>query len=668
MEEQKTIMSQVLKKAIMPFLLLANIGMLVFYSLVTFKLQFTTDSATKSLLANEVLNLGELLPAGWFYVNNDIWVVLNHLFLVPLIQIFGLNYLSYAVNNLLFYCFYGVAIYFFVSRLTISSKSKYFIAILAISSLSYYYAMYLFGEIAYLPIYAFIFLLLGIVNRVTDADESSLNKYYLGLFLLVAFFTIHNPQRVLIFNLMPILLASASLYFIDSTQKVRYLRLSLVGLASFIVSAIFHYIVIQRNVTITSGANTLLFADYEQVLSHVSIFFAGLLDVFNLVDGEQHSPFSFPGLVRLGSFCFFALTVLSLVKVRKKFDRENVVVLIPCLLITYYLFVDMFLYIFTVPLAQNVATFRYFYPVVLLSFIVMAFFLEQLRWARHLKLIALVVVVLFLSMSNYSRYVSPGLSDEFNPHEPLAEYLTEHGLTYGFASFWHSYVTTVFAENKALIAPVHLSNFVPHNWLSSKDWYTQYGADETFIVLDNDEYQKNYNAIITKIGTEPVRVDRVNGFWVAVFDRNVAYELDPREYFLELEHSIDFSIKGYPKFIREWDGFSHYEPSFRWSEGKKSSLAFSEKLPGSFNLVFSGFPFDVSKSSTLEVVVGTDVKTVILKSGVQSYQVNFRGVDADEINFIYKRPFSPIDMGMGTDKRKLSFAFSSVEIWRASLF
>jgi hypothetical protein len=64
-------------------------------------------------------------------------------------------------------------------------------------------------------------------------------------------------------------------------------------------------------------------------------------------------------------------------------------------------------------------------------------------------------------------------------------------------------------------------------------------------------------------------------------------------------------------------------------------------------------------------VVGNDVKTVILKSGVNRYQVYFSGVDADEINFIYKRPLSPIDLDMGTDKRKLSFAFSSVEIWRA---
>ncbi|MFT6047246.1 MAG: hypothetical protein ACI9WC_002960, partial [Arenicella sp.] len=25
------------------------------------------------------------------------------------------------------------------------------------------------------------------------------------------------------------------------------------------------------------------------------------------------------------------------------------------------------------------------------------------------------------------------------------------------------------------------------------------------------------------------------------------------------EHSIDFTIEGYPEFIREWGGFSHYE-------------------------------------------------------------------------------------------------------------
>ncbi len=649
----------------MPFFLLANIGMLAFYSFVTYKLFFHTDAATKLLLANEVLTLGELLPNGWCYVNNDVWVFLNHIFLVPLIRLLGLNYFSYALNNLVFYGLYGLSIYFFLGRSAMSGLSKILVGILAISSLSHCYATFLFGEIAYITSHAFIFLWLGLVNRVVSCDEGELNKYYLGLFLILGVFTIHNPQRTLIYNLLPVLLVCLYLYFMDGGKRARYLRLGLVGIGTFVGSVVIYYGVIARGVIIRSGATHLKFADYEGMLNHVNIFFVGLLDAFNLVDGQTFSAFSFEGIVRLGSFCFFFLIVCSLIKISKKFDRENIDGLAACLMLFYYLFVNMFLYIFTSPLAQNVTTFRYFYPVVLLSFIVMALFMNRVGWDRRLKTAVVVLVVLFLSFSNYAIYVKPGVSKPVNGHEHLGEYLAENGLTYGFASYWHSYVTTVFADNDALVAPIHMSGFVPMKWLSSKDWYTRYGVDESFIVFDPVEYESYYPSIVKRIGREPARVDSVDGFKIAVFDKNIAYELN-RVYHATLEQGIDFTIEGYPDFIREWDGFSGYEPSRRWSKGKRSALIFNEKLPGSFNLVFSGAPFVVSKNSSLAVVVGTDEQRIDLKSGFQQYRVAFENVDADKIEFIYKQPISPVEMNMGRDRRKLSFAFNFIKIEDAS--
>jgi hypothetical protein len=653
-------------KPLMALLLLANIGMLVFYSFFTFKFLLSTDAATKILLANEVLNRGELLIRGWAYVNNDVWIFLNHIFLVPLIRLFGLNYLSYALNNVLFYCFYGLSIYFFVRRLTISTPLKILMAILAVSSLGHCYAIFLFGEIAYITSYIFIFLWLGLVNRVVHSDESELKKYYLSLFVLLSFFTIHNPQRALIYNLLPILSVGMSLYFMDPAQKDRYLRLCLVGLASFVCSVVFYYAVIIKDLTIIKGANNLSFANYESFLNNLNIFFLGLLDVYNLVDESQFSPFSFPGIIRLASFCFFFLIVYSFIKIPKRFDRENSDDLTALLLFGYYLFVNLFLYLFTVPLAQDQTTFRYLYPAVILSFVIMVLCLNHLRWNRQMKTAILVVLVLFLSVINYARYVRPGLLKEVNPHEHLGEYLSENGLTYGFASYWHSYVTSVFAENDALVAPISLSSFLPMTWLSSESWYSNYGVDESFIVFTNGEYNSYYDSIIKKIGRKPVRVDQLDDFKIAVFDKNIAYELN-RVNRLSLEEGIHFNIKGYPEFIRETSGFSHYEPSHRWSEGKKSTLIFKEKLPESFHLFFSGTPFIVTENSSLEVMVGKDKKTVDLRAGFHSYQLEFKDVNTDKIEFLYKKPLSPFELNMSTDPRKLSFAFSSIKIGEASL-
>jgi hypothetical protein len=76
----------------------------------------------------------------------------------------------------------------------------------------------------------------------------------------------------------------------------------------------------------------------------------------------------------------------------------------------------------------------------------------------------------------------------------------------------------------------------------------------------------------------------------------------------------------------------------------------------------------VSKNSSLAVVVGKDEHRVDLKSGVQQYTVAFKDVDvdADKIEFIYKQPLSPVELNMGRDRRKLSFAFNFIKIEDAS--
>lgn len=500
------------------FFLAVNLGMLLFYAFVTYKIFLYTDSATKSLLANEILTRGELLPKGWCYVNNDVWVFFHHIFLIPLIKLFGLNYFSYALNCLVFYLLYWVSIWYYLRSLTLSVPTKLLIAILAVSSLSFCYAMYLFGEIAYISSFIFIFLFLGTVQRLIDARGDNLARYNLAVFVLVFAFGIHNPQRALIYTLLPVLFVSFYLYFIKNDSKKRYLVFSLVAGVSFVLATIFYYAVITKDITMIRGANNLLFANFDGVASHLRIFFLGLLDTLNLVTNEEFSPFTLGGVRRLASFLFSALIAWSLYKTAKALDRINNECLIVFLLFVYYLAVNLFLYLFTRPLAQDLPTFRYFYPVVMCSFLVTAFFLENVRWNTLMKKVVPIVVVLFLSVSNFTQYVKPAFSGGENPHENLGRYLTENNLTYGFATYWHSYVTTVLAENDALVAPVYFTGFVPMHWLSDKEWYNGRGTEKTFIIFTTAEFKEHYDSVIARIGRKPHHIDDVDDFKIAVFE------------------------------------------------------------------------------------------------------------------------------------------------------
>ena len=650
-----------LGKAAMPAFLAVNVGMLLFYAFVTFKLFLYTDAATKSLLAGTILESGSLLPADWYYVNGDIWLFLHHIFLVPLIRLTGIGYQSYALNNAAFYSLYALSVFFYIRGLAISARLKCLMAVMAISSFSYFHASFTFGEIAYISTYLFLFLWMGIVGRVARCPSPAPKRYYAGLFFLIGLFTVHNPQRTFIYNFLPVLLVCAALYLFHPEKRGGYLRLALTALASFILSGVLHYGFIIRDLSIVKGANALAFVDYERMLSHIDIFFVGFTDVFNLVGTANVSPFSPGGILRLASFAFLLLIAHALVKTPREFRREALDGWVALLLLFYYFSVTLFLYIFTQPLAQDVTTFRYFYPAVLLSMVVLVFHLGEGRWPGPVKNAVLVFLVLFLSASNYFWYVHPARGDRKNPHEALGAYLSENGLTYGFATYWHSYVTSIFADNGALVAPILLPEFRPMRWLSSEGWFNRYDGDTTFLILTPAEFDANRREIVRRVGREPVRVDTVGDFRVALFDTNIAYALGG-VYPADLATGIDFTVPGRPEFLRRMKGFYPSEPTHRWSEGKRSSLVFREKLPPTFTLRFSGTPFNVAENRILTVVAGEQRREVKLREGHGRYSLAFSGVDTDKLQFIYQKPASPAEVSGSGDTRKLGFAFKTIKI------
>jgi hypothetical protein len=75
-------------------LLLGNLALLGLYEFVTFKYEVHSDSAVKVLLANEILETGELFPHEWVYANGDVYAFFCHTLALPLVPLFGPGFVT----------------------------------------------------------------------------------------------------------------------------------------------------------------------------------------------------------------------------------------------------------------------------------------------------------------------------------------------------------------------------------------------------------------------------------------------------------------------------------------------------------------------------------------------------------------------------------------------
>lgn len=633
------------------FTFIANFMMLCFYAFVTFENYFHTDAATKMLLANEILETGKLLPSGWNYVNNDIWIFILHILLVPLIKLFGLNYFTYSLHSVIYFIIYLYSVIYFLKVLNISLSSKLLFLNISLLSISYFYAAFNFGEIAYITLLIYLFLSLGLFLRVIDSKRSQTNSIFL-LSLLLFIFVIHNPQRALIYYFAPLLISGIVLYLSNLIEKKKLLKLISFLIVSFLVGTILYYFLLQE-VIVVKGANNLLFASYDRVLSNISIFFKGLFYTFGLVDKNQFSPFSLDGIVRILNFMFFILIIIAIYKIfNMKSSKERVLIIS---YFTYYILAITFLYIFTLPLAQDESTFRYFYQIVILCFLILVLYIDKLSTIA--KTTISLFLIIYILISNYTIYVKLYSKNNHNVHKELSNYLVKNNLSYGFASYWHSYINNVFSDNKVKVYPIYLHSFVPFRWLSSNNWYTQYEYNRSFVVFTESEFKNYSNDIFSKV--QPTKIETIDNFTIAIFDKNIAYKLN-RVYKSSLEEGIDFTKEGYPDFIKSHYGFSGYESEYRWSEGKTSILEFQDDFKKNFILRFSGRTFKPSVNSEMRVKLGNQEKRVLLKSGYKNYALNFKKSKAKKIIFNYENPKSPLELGMSQDSRKLSFAFEKI--------
>ncbi|AKB03926.1 TPA: hypothetical protein I6187_002171 [Vibrio cholerae] len=628
-------------------------GTLTFYVFHSYKFLLNSDSAVKVILSQVINSEHSILPDKWIYVNGDIWLGLLVYPLCFILSLIDDYFLAYAMNSI-FYIFISIVLVeVLIRELNVDKLSCWIVRAFFISSLSPNYADFLFGEIAYIPMLilyiAEMILLIKLANEKTLQSKVS----FVCLTIIIVVF-LQNPTRHIVFSLFPFVGSLAFMYFCQRISMKTAIKGSLLVLVSFIISFIFYYF-LSKEAQFSNGVGSLLLASMTQFNHNLDLFFAGLFSFSGIMIGGVESSST---TLAYGFLVFFsAVYFLNRVLTRKK--ESNVFYAIRIFTILFFIIV-FYLYICTVPLAQNERTFRYFYPVYWGVFIMSSLYIYSLDKAKKVMSGYFVLIVL-LSGSIYSYVKYPTLSKIVEPYkefQDVSNFLNSHGYEKGFATYWNAYRLKVISNNPAPILPIHES-LEPFYWLVDKDQFRpDKSITKSFLLLAPDEKYLVTNKDIAKYGSSK---EFVSGYTLLMFDFDVSEIVYGRAVELP-DLGLDFSNPILPSYIHDIKGFSHAEPEFRWSEGKRTEVKYYQELPQHFVLQIELSPYGENTNELLTIRVGEIEKSVRLLPGKNTYHIGFSDVEANDIEFIIPKPVQPSANGKVIDPRFIGVSFFNMSI------
>ena len=117
----------------------------------------------------------------------------------------------------------------------------------------------------------------------------------------------------------------------------------------------------------------------------------------------------------------------------------------------------------------------------------------------------------------------PADNTEDNILYTLANGLEEHGLTYGYATFWRANGVTVVSDSAVKVRSVNIdeNNVWKYTYQSCNSWFDkQEGVDKYFLLMDAGERDTMVNSN-NPLMSQKIEEFAIEGYIVWVFDHNI---------------------------------------------------------------------------------------------------------------------------------------------------
>ena len=458
-----------------------------------------SDHSSEMLLGQILSDENKLVTGSWFY-SNEIRLVYQTIFTMPLFKLLGklgnwalIRALNILLNNIVLILSYV----FLMKSMGIKTKWSLISALFLLMPLSLpYWTIVTFG--GYYVFFAVqLFCCLGLfVRLVADKGNVKTKRADFILFAILSFTLGVQGMRSLMAIHVPLLLASLLIWLGKKKAPVLFGCAGFAACcAGYAVNNLLHYRYSFYSFGITQIDN--LFSNFIHKLGRCLVNIAGY---FGLAAGGP--LFSAQGFF---SICAIIAALVLLRVVYKTFSRvrtENESSFMPAALMRVFFAVSLTFNIFVfIVVEQNIID-RYFIPFMILYVPLTAVLFD---YAEHnynpLKRLALVCgITLFIAGQGCFNFKTFAAWDINSIRKGYVQYLLDNKLGFGFATFWNANVTTELTNGKIevtglrpgtdSIAAQNLNQFGMYEYLLPVKYKNAYYKEgESFLLLSSREWE-----------------------------------------------------------------------------------------------------------------------------------------------------------------------------------
>jgi len=611
-------------------LLILNLGLLCWYLFIGYEEDFHSDSAVKVILAREIVELRDYFPDDWNYVNNDLFVLFGHTFIIPLLAFMPAGYAAHAISGLISSVLILSGIWLVTSMAPISTARRVLVLAIVAAGISEFMAENLYGQVSYGAIIYFACYIVYFSWRFVDAGWEKKWPWGTALLVVISLAFWANPMRALASYGIP-LFATVLLFqlkfanLIHSDQRKSIFFLIGTVCIGMMIGAYLHMQTI-------SGVNNVLevaharWLSYELMIRNFGLTVKMFLALFGGLPSAGNIVVSAVGAYE-ASRLIAALTLLVLMPiaiVRTLQQREAGLVFFCIYALAAFMTVIFLLLTTTLPtMSDPISSSRYLVPSLLLLMVLVL--LQPINFVRApMFAFSALLVAVFLATSAYPAFVisssssdySWGMSGQRNSQRhALIDFLVKNGLHYGYASYWNAGVISVLSDERVLVRQVVFNNGkpMPMRHLSSNRWYRPNAwRGETFLLLTSGEAKAIDLERLASYRAKPDRELLFGDYKIYVFAENISKRLPGWDSRFEEPATFvasKYSLMQTGRFV-EADG--HMGAALVAEKGQSGALHFGPYVnvkPGRYVVTFDVLAkFNPAGAVRLDVAASPDQK------------------------------------------------------------
>lgn len=528
-------------KIIAVLILITNISFALWYIFYGYQAFFHSDSATKILLAREIVESGMFFPPEWNYANHDLFVFFGQLFVIPLLSFIPAGYTAHAISGAIVYALILHSTWLFSGIINTNTTQKILVLAAISTGISGLLAENLFGQASYgASIILLLYVLFFIIQYRTITNHKKY-FYVTGIITVTTLLFWSNPARGVIYIGIPLLGALTWLSLTINKEHLKTnIKIMMFVLIGITIGTLLHYDSISSTNNIM-GAGNPRWLSFESSLNNLSLTLKGVMAILGSNPNVNGNLISINGVyesIRL----LLALALIFLIthNAIKETENESPNIKFISIFTIISLLLALFFHVFTtIPDMSNpIQSSRYLIPSIFIGLIFLISSRLNFR-EKPIYSLGIVISTLILAASAYPTLKMSNLNSLTNLNHSqinelienridLISFLKENNLGYGYSGYWNSGAYSVLSDEKVRIRQINIENGVPMpmKWLGSNRWYNPENWEGiTFLLLHINEASLLDWSKLESFGLTPIKTLEFNDNKIFIFNENIASKI-----------------------------------------------------------------------------------------------------------------------------------------------